>query len=129
MIEFLPFVGILWSLTIAFGIVGAAAAWSLRCTADALVMLWFSGMKRGDFLLLLPPAALLLVSLVIARFLEPSILISFPVAAFIGTASLVLGYLFSEDWRRLTLAQLNRARVVLGNLTGVKPIPPINAQK
>ena len=72
-IEFLPFIGILWSLTIAFGIVGAAAAWSLRCTVDALVMLWLSGMKRGDFLLLLPPAALLVASLVIARFLEPSL--------------------------------------------------------
>ena len=115
---------ILWSLTIAFGIVGAAAAWSLRCAADALVMLWFSGMKRGDFLLLLPPAALLVASLVIARFLEPSILISFPVATFIGAASLVLGYLFSEDWRRLTLAQVNRARVVLGNLTASQANSP-----
>ena len=129
MIEFLPFIAVLWSLTIAFGIVGAAAAWSLRCTVDALVMLWFSGMKRGDFLLLLPPAGLLVASLIIARFLEPSILIAFPVAAFIGAASFALGYLFSEDWRGLTLAQVNRARVVLGNLTGAKPIPPINAQK
>jgi O-antigen/teichoic acid export membrane protein len=130
MIEFLPFVGILWSLTVTFGIVGAAAAWTLRCTADALVMLWLSGMKRGDFLLLLPPAALLLVSLVVARFLEPSILMTFPIAAFIGTVAFVLGYLFSEDWRKLTLAQLNRARAFLGGLTNrAKPIPPVNAQK
>jgi O-antigen/teichoic acid export membrane protein len=131
-IEFLPFVGILWSLTVTFGIVGAAAAWSLRCTVDASVMLWLSGMKRGDFLLLLPPAALLLVSLVMARFLDSSILINFPVAAFIGAASFVLGYLFSEDWRRLTLAQMTRARVILGGLTNrAKPIPPVNtnAQK
>ena len=123
-VEFLPFIGILWSLTIAFGIVGAAVAWSLRCTVDALVMLWLAGMKKADFLLLLPPAALLLVSLIVARFLEPTILITFPVAAFIGAASFVLGYLFSEDWRRLTLAQLNRARAFLGTLTGAKPIPP-----
>jgi O-antigen/teichoic acid export membrane protein len=128
-VEFLPFIGILWSLTIAFGIVGAAVAWSLRCTVDALVMLWLAGMKKADFLLLLPPAALLLVSLIVARFLEPTILITFPVAAFIGAASFVLGYLFSEDWRRLTLAQLNRGRAFLGTLTGAKPIPPVNAQK
>jgi O-antigen/teichoic acid export membrane protein len=128
-VEFLPFIGILWSLTIAFGIVGAAVAWSLRCTVDALVMLWLAGMKKADFLLLLPPAALLLVSLIVARFLEPTILITFTVAAFIGAASFVLGYLFSEDWRRLTLAQLNRARAFLGTLTGAKPIPPVNAQK
>jgi Na+/proline symporter len=95
-------------------------------------MLWLSGMKRGDFLLLLPPAALLLVSLVMARFLDSSILINFTVAAFIGAASFVLGYLFSEDWRRLTLAQMTRARVILGGLTNrAKPIPPVNtnAQK
>ena len=128
-VEFLPFIGILWSLTIAFGIVGAAVAWSLRCTVDALVMLWLAGMKKADFLLLLPPAALLLVSLIVARFLEPTILITFPVAAFIGAASFVLGYLFSEDWRRLTLAQLNRGRAFLGTLVGAKPIPPVNAQK
>ena len=125
-VEFLPFIGILWSLTIAFGIVGAAVAWSLRCTVDALVMLWLAGMKKADFLLLLPPAALLLVSLIVARFLEPTILITFPVAGFIGAASFVLGYLFSEDWRGLTLAQLNRARVLAGTRR-TKPISSVNS--
>jgi O-antigen/teichoic acid export membrane protein len=128
-IEFLPFVGVLWGLTVAFGIVGAAAAWSLRCTLDALVMLWLSGMKRGDFFLLLPPAALLIASLILARFLDSSVAVTFPVAAFIGAASFALGYLFSEDWRRLTLAQVNRARILLGGLIRTKPIPPVNAQK
>jgi hypothetical protein len=66
-------------LTIAFGIVGAAAAWTVRCTVEALVMLWLSGMKRGDFLLLLPPAALLAASLIMARFLGSSPVITFPV--------------------------------------------------
>jgi len=127
LIEFLPFVGIFWSLTLAFGIVGAAVAWTLRCTVDALAMLWLSGMKREDFAVIAPPAALLVVSLVIARFLEPSILITFPVAAFVAVAAFVLGYLFSDDWRRLTLAQLSRARTVIGNLTNrAKPVPPIN---
>jgi hypothetical protein len=67
--------------------------------------------------------------LVMAHFLDSSLVITFPVAAFIGAASFVLGFLFSEDWRRLTLAQVNRARGFLGNLTRAKPIPPVNAQK
>jgi O-antigen/teichoic acid export membrane protein len=129
LIEFLPFIGILWSLTVAFGIVGAAAAWTLRCTVDGLAMLWLSGTKRGDFLLLLPPAALLGVSLITARFLDSSPVVTFPVATFIGAVSFVLGYLFSADWRNLTLAQVNRGRVLLGGLTRTKPIPPVNAQK
>jgi hypothetical protein len=52
--------------------------------------------------------------------------------AFIGAASFVLGYVFSEDWRGLTLAQLNRARAILGRLTNrAKLISPVNtnAQK
>ena len=129
MVEFVPFIGILWSLTIAFGIVGAAAAWTLRCTVDALVMLWLSGMRRGDFLLLLPPAALLMGALVMDRFLDSSLILTFTVAVFVGAASFVLGYLFSEDWRKLTLSQADRARVFLVGLTRAKPIPPVNAQK
>ena len=132
-IEFLPFVAILWGLTLAFGIVGAAAAWTLRCVVDALAMLWLSGMKRRDLLPLLLPVALLVASLVIARFLGSNILVDCPGRGVRRrSASFALGYLFSEDWRRLILAQANRARVVLGSLTSrAKPISPVNtnAQK
>jgi|ERR1700722_611362 O-antigen/teichoic acid export membrane protein len=128
-IEFLPFVAVLWFLTMAFGIVGAAAAWTLRSIADALIMLWLAGTKRADFLLLLPPAALLAAALFLARFLDSSLLVTFAVAVLIGAVSFVLGYLFSEDLRRLTLAQLNRARAFLGSLTRPKSTPPVNAQK
>ena len=115
-IEFLPFVAILWGATLTFGIVGAAAAWSLRCTAEALAMLWLSGMKRRNLLPLLPPGALLIASLIVPRFLGSSILINFVVAAIAGFAPIALGYFFSEDLRRLILAQANPARIFFGNL-------------
>jgi O-antigen/teichoic acid export membrane protein len=124
LIEFLPFLAILWGLTIAFGIVGAAAAWTMRCTADTLAMLWLSGMKRKTLLPLLPPAALLVAILLTARFLGSNILVNFGAAILAGSASVVLGYLFSEDWRELILAQLNRGRGLLGSLTNkAKPSP------
>ena len=127
-IEFLPFLAILWGLTSAFGIVGAAAAWSLRCIVDALAMLWLSGMKRGDLLPLLPPGALLVASVFIGRLLGPSIVENFLIAAFAASASIGLGCLFSEDWRALVLAQAHRARIFSGGLTNrVKPSPPVNA--
>jgi O-antigen/teichoic acid export membrane protein len=123
-IEFLPFLAILWGLTIAFGIVGAAAAWTLRCLADALAMLWLSGMKRKTLVPLLPPAALLGAILVMGRFLGSSILVNFLAAVLAGSASVVLGCLFSEDWRKLFLAQLNRGRDLLGSLSNkAKPSP------
>jgi hypothetical protein len=99
---------------------------------DALAMLWLARMKRGDFLTLAPPAALLAGTLVVSRFLGSSILVDFLAAAFIGTAAVIFGYLFSEELRRLIVAQANRALGVLGNLTSrAKPISPANtnAQK
>jgi O-antigen/teichoic acid export membrane protein len=131
-VQALPCIAIFWVLTMAFGIVGAAAAWTVGCAGEASAMLWLSGMKRKDFLLLLPPAALLAASLIMARVLGSNPVITFPVALFIGAMSFVLGYSFSEDWRSLTLAQVNRARVFLGSLTSrMKPISPVNtnAQK
>jgi O-antigen/teichoic acid export membrane protein len=126
-VEFLPFVGILWGLTITFGIVGAAAAWTLRCTADALAMLWLSGMRRKDLLPLLAPGALLAATLVMARVLGSSILENFFVAALAACASVALGCLLSEDWRTLILAQVSRTRVSFGSLTNrAKPSPPVN---
>jgi O-antigen/teichoic acid export membrane protein len=127
MAEFLPFAAILWCATLGFGIVGAAAAWSLRGTADALVMLWLSGMKKRELLSLLPPIALLVASLVTARFLGSNVLASFFFGAVAASSSVALGYLFSEDWRSLILAQASRARIVLGGLTSrAKPISPVN---
>jgi O-antigen/teichoic acid export membrane protein len=127
-IEFLPFVAVLWVLTMAFGIVGAAAAWSLRCTVDASVMLWLSGMKKRDLLPLLPPAALLVASLIVARFLVSIIIINFIVAALAGSVSIALGYLFSEDCRKFILARVKRARVLAGSATRrAKPISSVNS--
>jgi O-antigen/teichoic acid export membrane protein len=123
-IEFLPFLAILWTLTMAFGIVGAAAAWTFRCVADTLAMLWLSGTKRKTLLSLLPPAALMVVILAMSRLLGPSLLVNFLAAVLAGSASIVLGYLFSEDWRKLVLEQLHRGRDLLGSLTNkAKPSP------
>ena len=126
-VELLPFIAIFWAMTGAFGIVGAAIAWTLRCSADALVMLWLSGMKRRDFLLLFPPAAVLVASLVMARLLGSNVLAAFPIAAFVATALFVFGYLLSEDCRSLIQAQLSRAHTILDRLTNrAKPISPAN---
>jgi O-antigen/teichoic acid export membrane protein len=131
-IEFLPFLAILWSLTHAFGIVGAAIAWSLRCTIDAFAIFWASGIRRRDLLPLAPPATLLAVTLVAARFLGSHLLLDFLVATFAGTASVVLGYVFSEDWRTLIHSSANRVRASISALMNrAKPATPVktNAQK
>jgi O-antigen/teichoic acid export membrane protein len=120
MLEFLPFLAILWGLTLAFGIAGAAAAWTLRCAVDAVVIFWASRMRRKDLLPLLLPGALLAAALVMGRFLGSNCLLDFFLAAFLASLVAALGYLFSEDWRVLILAQVNRARVFVGSLTAKK---------
>jgi O-antigen/teichoic acid export membrane protein len=116
-LEFLPFVAILWSLTLTFGIVGAAAAWSLRCAVDVSAIFWASGMRKRDLLPLLPPGALLLAALVIGRLLGSDLLLDILVAAFVAAAAVALGYLFSEDWRALMQELLSRVGGFVGSLT------------
>jgi len=133
MLEFLPFLAVIWVLTSNFGIVGAAAAWTLRCTVDALAIFWASGIRRKDLLPLLPPGALLVATLAIARFLgSNNVLLDLLVAALAASASVGLSYLLSEEWRKLLLGLVERARGFGGSpATRAKPPPPINtnAQK
>jgi O-antigen/teichoic acid export membrane protein len=117
MIEFLPFLAVLWGLTVAFGIAGAAAAWTLRCTVDALAIFWASRMRRKDLLPLLPPWVLLVAAVVMGRFLGSNVLLDFLLAALVAFLAVALAYLFSEDWRTLILAQAGRARGFVGGLT------------
>jgi O-antigen/teichoic acid export membrane protein len=132
MLEFLPFLAVLWGLTVTFGIVGAAFAWSLRCTADALAIFWASGMRRRHLLPLLPPGALLVATLALGRSLGSNILVDLGVAALTASAAVALGCLFSEDWRTLLLGLVKRARVSASSPANrAKPSSPVNtnAQK
>jgi O-antigen/teichoic acid export membrane protein len=119
MLEFLPFLAILWALTVRFGIVGAAFAWSLRCTADALAIFWASGMTRRHLLPLLPPGALLVGTVVLGHSLGSNIFLHLLVAAFTASFAAALSYFFSEDWRTIILGLVKRALVA-------KPSPPVN---
>ena len=132
MIEFVPFLAILWVLTMKFGIVGAAFAWSLRCTADALAIFWASGMTRRRLLPLLPAGALLVATVVLGRCLGSNIFVHLLAAAFTASVVIALSYFFSEDWRSLILGLAKRALGFVSNpASRGKPSPPVNtnAQK
>ena len=127
MLEFVPFLTILWALTVRFGIVGAAFAWSLRCTADALAIFWASGMTRRRLLPLLPAWALLVATVVLGRSLGSNIFVHLAAAAFSASVAVGLGYVFSEDWRTLILGLAKRALgFVNGPASRGKPSPPVN---
>jgi O-antigen/teichoic acid export membrane protein len=127
MLEFVPFLAILWVLTVKFGIVGAAFAWSLRCTADALAVFWASGMTRRRLLPLLPPGALLVAAVVLGRSLGSNIFVHLLVAAFTASVAAALSYFFSEEWRTIILGLVKRALGFLNSpASRAKPSPPVN---
>lgn len=110
LVEVLPFLAILWGLTTTFGINGAAIAWTLRCTVDALALFWAAGMRRREVLSALRPAVLLGGSGVAAHFTDGNWALSLLVASFAGAASMAFAYAFSEEWAGFLTALFIRAR-------------------
>jgi len=107
--EVLPFVGILWCLTSAYGITGAALAWSLRCAADAAFLFWAAGMPRRILLqAIILPLLLLSGSHVVALYVGPNVWTSLAAAAVAGLAGMVLALVNSKDLRNSTLAIASR---------------------
>ncbi len=117
MAEALPFLGIVWLLTMRFGINGAAIGWSLRAALDACVLFWMAGMRRADVLVALaPPAALLLASAAAGHFFGSSLGPALLSACVAGLISLALSYALCDDWRLLLQGALARGRRFCGGL-------------
>jgi O-antigen/teichoic acid export membrane protein len=101
-VEIIPFIGILWGLTSAFGIVGAAVAWSLRCALESIFFFSAARMSLRDLLWTLIPLAILFGSAALGHVTStPWQAVS--LAAGIGLLSAILGLLVAEDLRRLGL--------------------------
>ncbi len=75
-IEVLPFLGVLWAGLHTYGLVGAAWAWTLRVTVDALLLMFVAGQTRG-WHKMIPAAALVLA----ATFVVPTTVMSWRSAA------------------------------------------------
>ena len=110
MIEILPFLAILWVLTMTLGIKGAAIAWSLRSAVDALALFWASRIRRGQIMSALRPAALLGASEVAVHFVGSNLGLALLAALLAGATSMAFGYVFSEEWARFFSVLFARAR-------------------
>ena len=104
--ELFPFVGILWGLTSVFGITGAASAWGLRCTADALFMFWGARMPIRALSWALPSLSLLITSVIVAHVIGSRPWEALTAAAAVGLASAFLAYIMQEDFRLLAQAAI-----------------------
>lgn len=63
--EVLPFIGVLWFLLQWLGMTGAAVAWSLRVSVDALLLFWVSGLARPSLTAVLPGSLIVVLSVLV----------------------------------------------------------------
>ncbi len=98
--ELLPFICILWGLTSAFGITGAALAWNLRCAGDAACLLWAARIPgRALLQAIVLPLCLLAGSYFVAVYVGPNLWVSLAAGALAGLAGVTLAMVVSKDLR------------------------------
>ena len=95
LLEFVPFVALLWFLTDRFGIGGAAVAWALRCAVDTVLLLKVTDALRTTVLTLAFEWVALLLAFGIARLVHPRNDVCLAAAAVIGL--LILCRLFKIE--------------------------------
>jgi hypothetical protein len=74
-------------------------------------MFWAAGMSRRAVIAAIArPAALLFAGEAVSQFVGMNLIPALAVAALVGLAAAWMAYFYCEDWRRLAVPQLRRAR-------------------
>lgn len=102
-LEFLPFIFVLWILLQNFGLPGAALAWTIRVTADAIILFQIAKFRWRHLLRLVPVSLLLLASYGIARAIDIAPLWSVLVAGAIFLTCAGFALVFDATSRQLLL--------------------------
>ena len=122
--ELIPFVAVLWGLTSAFGIIGAAVAWSLRGTVEVILFSLAARVPLKTLIWTLIPFAVLVGSAVLGLTASTPWQ-AFGLAAGIGLLSAILGLLVAEDLRILALSIFARAgRILFSERSGISAEDP-----
>jgi O-antigen/teichoic acid export membrane protein len=98
-LELLPFVIALWLLTTRFGILGAAAAFVLRCTLDAGFLLAAAGFRVTHLLPILSPIAFLLTAYIFVQISDSSLINAFVLATFLSGGVMIVSALVDPNAR------------------------------
>jgi hypothetical protein len=74
-------------------------------------MFWVAGMSRRAIVAAIGrPVALLFASEAVAQFVGMNLIPALAVAALVGLVAAWMAYVYCEDWRRVAVPQLRRAR-------------------
>jgi O-antigen/teichoic acid export membrane protein len=108
LIEFAPFVIVLWVLLQQFGLQGAALAWVGRVSADAILLVKVSRFKGNHLLRLAPALGLILASFAVARMANVTAVSSVFLAGFCAIVFVVSAAVFDVFSRKILLALFAR---------------------
>ncbi|HTD59349.1 MAG TPA: flippase [Gemmatimonadaceae bacterium] len=114
--EILPFVGLLWVLIARFGIVGAAVAWTIRCTVDTAIVFYLGRRMlppRHASLTPLAGACAIAAALLIAAAMAPSPIVRVAIVV-IGVPAFTIGgaaWLLDREDQKAILARLPFRRI------------------
>lgn len=109
LLEVVPFVFVLWSLSSTWGLVGAALAWSLRATADGGLLFFSSRMRMASLLAITPAAGIMLGCYLVAHHFPLPLPVALAAATSVGLSLLALGLLRSP----MLAAMARRSAVIL----------------
>jgi O-antigen/teichoic acid export membrane protein len=100
-VEVVPFVALLWFLAHRYGIAGAAVAWSLRCTIDAVLLAIAARIRPRDLARAAVPVAMLLAAAALGLALQGRVLPTLAAATLAGAAAAGLALAMVDDLARL----------------------------
>ncbi|MBQ0820528.1 flippase [Microvirga sp. HBU67558] len=103
LLEIIPFIGILWFLSSAFGLMGAAVAWTLRVGVDAALLAFATRISVRTLARIAPAALCMLVCYAIVGFVSMTFWQAFAAAVVAGCSVVGLAMYFDLGVRSLLL--------------------------
>ena len=108
--EAIPYAASLLALATLFGLPGAAAAWTLRVGADALLLCWAARFRKALFMRVLAPSAGMAMAFALATIGAPDPATAMLEAAGITLCILGLGALYDPAGRHMAALATKRLR-------------------
>lgn len=109
--EVLPYFAMLYIGLQIFGPPGAAIAFSIRASADALLLGWVAGQLRSSFSLIIKPALIIVATIVVATMLVPGTLAWFISSFFVLSLTLLQAWITAPNkLKKMVLSSINRIK-------------------
>lgn len=117
-LELVPFILILWFLLKQFGLAGAAVAWVLRVSIDALLLFGAAQFKFQHLIRITPALVIIFASYLMAQYVSDSMLWSTLLAGAMALVGLVATLIFDSTSRRMLYGLCGRL-IATANQEGV----------